>query len=95
MKKTIIAVFFYQSFWVDFLQYKLQQLQQPFYPEAPCSRANYNITKTEADTTEDWNSSANAFLSLVHSRLGEKGGLFIEVWYKLLLRFKRRQQLLV
>ena len=38
-------------------------------------RADYNITKTEADTTDDWNSSANIFLSLMHSRQGEKGGI--------------------
>ena len=38
-------------------------------------RGNYNITETEDDTTDDWSSSANAFLSLIHQRIGEKGGV--------------------
>jgi hypothetical protein len=80
MRKIIVAVIFSTLFPPAVSLVKAATAATTILSGGGSLRANYEVKKTEDDTTDDWDSSANAFLEISHSRQGEKG--FASISYR-------------
>jgi len=77
MRITVIAVLVVTVLMSGFSVAKAETSATTILSGGGSLRANYNISKNEADTTDYWSSGANAFLSIRHSREGAKGRLLL------------------
>ena len=77
MRKTIVAIFFLYVLLPDISSVKAATNATTILSGGVSLRANYNIRKTEAETTDGWDAYASANLYLLHRRQAKNGDLSI------------------